>query len=151
MKLFLDQSTDSLNRADQHGRTPLLATVQYGSESVVKLIYQTDKADLSLADNNGLKPLHAAVRSGNEGTLRLLLQTGKLEMGLAEFESLRPLIATTQFGEEALQRLLLGARGNRQTNKKDEVGVALLYAASWLHKTSHPPPQSRRIRVLLDC
>ena len=59
------------DKADNDGRTPLLAAAFFGHEAAVRALLELG-ADKDKADNGGETPLKAAARNGHDAVVRAL-------------------------------------------------------------------------------
>ena len=73
---LLGRSRASVNQADSHGRTPLLAACMHGCIDVCRLLVTEGGADVNQAKSNGTTPLLVATARGHKTVVRFLLRHG---------------------------------------------------------------------------
>lgn len=105
-----------VNRADNEGRTPLIAAVEGGNPAIIRALVAAG-ADLSKAGNNGRTPLLQAVFCREQECMDLLLEAGadiQEKDGLGQ-DALHMAAVNDRF-EMAKQLLEKGAKANAKNN-----------------------------------
>ena len=74
VRVLLERGAD-INKADNHGETPLLKASRNGHLNVVRVLL-AGGADINKADNNGITPLWIASSLGRVNVVKLLLREG---------------------------------------------------------------------------
>lgn len=98
--------------AHPYGSNPKFPSIMtvgscFGHETVVKLLLETDKADVDARDRDGRTPQLWAARNGHEAVVKLLLETGKADVDAWDRSGRTPLSWAAKYGHEAVVKLLL--------------------------------------------
>jgi ankyrin repeat protein len=108
--------------------TPLVLASALGLPGAVRLLLDTETADVNATDRMGRTPLSWAAKGGHEAVVKLLLDTGKVDADAKSLRGQTPLWQAVEGGHEAVVKLLLDT-GKVNADTKDRVGRTPLWQA----------------------
>ena len=123
---ILLQSCNNNDLKDSLGRTRLLWAAWNGHEAVVKMLLDTEKADVNSKDNYGWTPLSWAAKNGHEAVVKMLLNTEKADVNSKDDYGQTPLSWAIGNGHEAVVKILLNTKKANVNSKNNNSWTPLL-------------------------
>lgn len=114
-----------INARGRFGTTGLIAAVQIGNETIVKLLLQAPDINVNAQDKDGCTALMAGAMSGNENIVKLLLQAHNIKY-MRNNDGFDALCIAALGGHENIIKLLLQVPGYNINNKTKDGHTALI-------------------------
>jgi ankyrin repeat protein len=129
-KQLLTINLAKINLGASTGKMLLLWAARNGHEAVVKLVIDTDAANIDSKNvYSSRTPLSWAAENGHETVVKLLADTGKTDIDIKDSFHRTPLSLAAENGHEAVVKLLLNT-AKVEINSKDKPGRTPLSLAA---------------------
>jgi ankyrin repeat protein len=126
---LLDADPGLLERADQHGDSPLIGAAAYGQLGVARLLIARG-ASINATGHEGSTALHYAVPHGHEEVLALLLRKGA-HANTRDQYGMTPLMRACDNGYLGMVKMLVQYLGDQGLNERDNLsGWTALHRAA---------------------
>ena len=108
-----------MNMKDDSNRTPLSWAAEYGHESIVQMLIETDDIAINASDKGRRTPLSWAAGTNQEAVVRLLIECDDINIDAKDMDGRTPQLWATEEGYEAIVQLL---KARRNVRPKHSVG-----------------------------
>ncbi|RSL38033.1 hypothetical protein CEP53_015244, partial [Fusarium sp. AF-6] len=114
---------------DNDGWSPIRSATQFERKDIVKVLLETDDANVNLADTDGETPLHVASRKGYDAIITQLLKH-KADVNVLDGQKRTPVMLASQNGHDTCVKILCKARANCNFQADEDDVLWLLLATS---------------------